>query len=90
MPPIGVILTEDQDGKDAKVVAVPQATVSQEFSKINDILDLSTLFSETRACYKTSQRYGTWQICEGCQMGGKDCSRANYIAGNREKSTGKV
>ena len=42
--PIGVILTEDQDGKDAKIVAVPQATVSQEFSKINDILDLSTFF----------------------------------------------
>lgn len=42
--PIGVILTEDQDGKDAKIVAVPQATVSQEFGKINDILDLGTFF----------------------------------------------
>jgi inorganic pyrophosphatase len=40
--PIGVILTEDQDGKDAKVVAVPQNTVSQEFGKIYDILDLTT------------------------------------------------
>jgi inorganic pyrophosphatase len=27
--PVGVILTEDQDGKDAKIVAVPQTTVSR-------------------------------------------------------------
>jgi inorganic pyrophosphatase len=42
--PVGVILTEDQDGKDAKIVAVPQTTVSQEFGKINDIQDLNTFF----------------------------------------------
>jgi inorganic pyrophosphatase len=42
--PIGVILTDDQDGKDAKIVAVPQNMVSQELSKINDILDLGTFF----------------------------------------------
>jgi inorganic pyrophosphatase len=40
--PVGVILTEDQDGKDAKIVAVPQNAVSQEFGKINDILDPGT------------------------------------------------
>jgi inorganic pyrophosphatase len=28
--------------KDAKIVAVPQTTVSLEFGKINDILDLTT------------------------------------------------
>ena len=44
--PIGVILTEDQDGKDAKIVAVPQTKVSQEFGKINDILDLTSFFRE--------------------------------------------
>jgi inorganic pyrophosphatase len=42
--PIGVIITEDQDGKDAKIIAVPVATVSQEFGKINDIRDLTTFF----------------------------------------------
>jgi inorganic pyrophosphatase len=44
--PIGVILTEDQEGKDAKIVAVPQTKVSQEFGKINDILDLTSFFRE--------------------------------------------
>jgi inorganic pyrophosphatase len=44
--PIGVILTEDQDGKDTKIVAVPHTKVSQEFSKINDILDLTSFFRE--------------------------------------------
>jgi inorganic pyrophosphatase len=42
--PIGVILTDDQDGKDAKIIAVPEATVSQEFGKVDDILDLDTFF----------------------------------------------
>jgi inorganic pyrophosphatase len=42
--PIGVILTEDQDGKDAKIIAVPAAAVSQEFGNINDIRDLTTFF----------------------------------------------
>jgi inorganic pyrophosphatase len=44
--PIGVILTEDQDGKDAKIIAVPQTKVSQEFGKINDIHDLTSFFRE--------------------------------------------
>jgi inorganic pyrophosphatase len=30
--------------KDAKIIAVPVATVSQEFGKINDIRDLTTFF----------------------------------------------
>jgi inorganic pyrophosphatase len=42
--PIGVILTEDQDGKDAKIIAVPQTAVSIEFGKINDIVNLNTFF----------------------------------------------
>jgi inorganic pyrophosphatase len=42
--PIGVIITEDQDGNDAKIIAVPQTAVSQEFGKINDIVDLTTFF----------------------------------------------
>ena len=42
--PIGIILTEDQDGKDSKIIAVPQTAVSKEFGKINDIIDLNTFF----------------------------------------------
>lgn len=44
--PIGVILTEDQDGKDAKIIAVPQTKISQEFGEINDIIDLTSFFRE--------------------------------------------
>jgi inorganic pyrophosphatase len=83
--PIGVILTEDQDGKDTKIVAVPHTKVSQEFGKINNILDLTLFFRETRAFYKTSQGHGIWQVCKSSQMGRKKHCRANYIAGNREK-----
>ena len=32
--------------KDAKIVAVPQTKVSQEFGKINDIIDLTSFFRE--------------------------------------------
>jgi inorganic pyrophosphatase len=42
--PIGVILPEDQDGNDSKIVAVQQTKVSPEFSKINDVIDLPTFF----------------------------------------------
>jgi inorganic pyrophosphatase len=42
--PIGVIITEDQDGKDAKIIAVPVDTVSKEFGRIDDIVDLNTFF----------------------------------------------
>jgi inorganic pyrophosphatase len=42
--PIGVILTEDQDGNDMKIVAVPQTKVSPEFSNINDVIDLPVFF----------------------------------------------
>lgn len=44
--PIGVILTEDQEGNDSKIVAVPQTKVSPEFSKINDVIDLPTIFRD--------------------------------------------
>ena len=44
--PIGVILTEDQDGNDLKIVAVPQIKVSPEFSKIKDIIDLPAFFRD--------------------------------------------
>lgn len=44
--PIGVILTEDQDGKDAKIIAIPHSKVTQEFGKINDILDLTSFSRE--------------------------------------------
>ena len=44
--PIGVILTEDQDGNDSKIVAVPQTKVSPEFSKIKDVIDLPAIFRD--------------------------------------------
>ena len=37
--PIGVLLTEDQDGKDSKIIAVP--TQDEEFSDIHDIKDIT-------------------------------------------------
>jgi inorganic pyrophosphatase len=37
--PIGVLLTEDQDGRDSKIIAVP--TQDEEFSDINDIKDIT-------------------------------------------------
>jgi inorganic pyrophosphatase len=44
--PIGVILTEDQDGNDSKIIAVPQTKVSPEFSKIKDVIDLPVFFRD--------------------------------------------
>ena len=44
--PIGVIITEDQDGNDSKIVAVPQTKVSPEFSKIHDVIGLPTFFRD--------------------------------------------
>ena len=37
--PIGVILTEDQDGRDSKIIAVPAK--DEEFSDIRDIKDIT-------------------------------------------------
>ena len=44
--PIGVIFTEDQEGNDSKIVAVPQTKVSPEFSNIKDIIDLPAFFRD--------------------------------------------
>ncbi len=38
--PIGVLLTEDEEGPDAKIVAVPKEKVDPRFTDINDIDDL--------------------------------------------------
>lgn len=38
--PIGVLWTEDEKGKDAKIIAVPVPSVDARFSKVNDISDL--------------------------------------------------
>lgn len=37
--PIGVLLTEDQDGKDSKIIAVP--TNDEQFSGVQDIKDIT-------------------------------------------------
>jgi inorganic pyrophosphatase len=38
--PIGAVLTQDQDGIDSKIIAVPAAKVDPSFSDINDINDI--------------------------------------------------
>ena len=44
--PIGAILTEDQDGNDVKIIAVPLTMISLEFDKVNNIYDLPVFFRE--------------------------------------------
>lgn len=38
--PVGVVLTQDQDGTDSKVIAVPVAKVDPSFSNIDDMNDI--------------------------------------------------
>jgi inorganic pyrophosphatase len=38
--PIGVLLTEDEEGQDSKVIATPVSKIDPSFSKIDDIKDL--------------------------------------------------
>jgi inorganic pyrophosphatase len=38
--PIGVLLTEDEEGQDSKVIATPVSKIDPTFSKIDDIKDL--------------------------------------------------
>jgi inorganic pyrophosphatase len=38
--PIGVLLTEDEEGQDSKVIATPVPKIDPTFSKIDDIKDL--------------------------------------------------
>jgi inorganic pyrophosphatase len=42
--PLGVILTEDQDGRDNKVIAVPENRVDPEFANIKTISDIPLQF----------------------------------------------
>lgn len=38
--PVGVVLTQDQDGTDSKVIAVPVTKVDPSFSNIDDMIDI--------------------------------------------------
>jgi inorganic pyrophosphatase len=38
--PVGVVLTQDQDGTDSKIIAVPATSVDPSFSNIDDIDDI--------------------------------------------------
>jgi inorganic pyrophosphatase len=38
--PIGVLLTEDEEGQDSKVIATPLPKIDPTFSKIGDVKDL--------------------------------------------------
>ncbi len=40
--PVGVLITEDEEGQDAKVVAVPVSKVDPSFSNVNDIDSVPT------------------------------------------------
>ena len=38
--PIGVLLTEDEEGKDSKIIAVPNTKLDPSFSTVTDISDI--------------------------------------------------
>jgi inorganic pyrophosphatase len=38
--PIGVLLTEDEEGQDSKVIATPISKIDPTYSKVNDIKDI--------------------------------------------------
>ncbi len=40
--PIGVLLTEDEEGPDAKVIGVPISKIDPSFSSVSDINDVPT------------------------------------------------
>ena len=40
--PVGVVLSEDQEGTDSKIIAVPATKVDPSFSNIDDIEDMPT------------------------------------------------
>ncbi len=44
--PIGVLLTEDEKGKDAKIVAVPISKIDPTWDKVKDINDLPAIIKE--------------------------------------------
>lgn len=44
--PIGILRMTDESGKDAKIIAVPDTTLSKEYDNIQDIDDLSVLLKE--------------------------------------------
>ncbi len=44
--PIGVLLTEDEKGKDAKIVAVPVSKIDPAWDKVKDINDLPAIIKD--------------------------------------------
>ncbi len=44
--PIGVLITEDEEGLDRKIIAVPHEKIDPRFAKINDINDLPEIIRE--------------------------------------------
>jgi inorganic pyrophosphatase len=40
--PVGVVLSQDQEGTDSKIIAVPATKVDPSFSNIDDIEDMPT------------------------------------------------
>ncbi len=44
--PIGVLLTEDEEGPDAKVIAVPTSKVDPKYSGVNDIDDIPKILRD--------------------------------------------
>jgi inorganic pyrophosphatase len=38
--PVGVLLTEDEEGQDAKIIAIPISKIDPSFSSINDVNDI--------------------------------------------------
>ncbi|QCI15780.1 inorganic diphosphatase [Buchnera aphidicola] len=44
--PIGILKMRDESGDDAKIIAVPNSKITQEYQNINDISDLSELLKK--------------------------------------------
>jgi inorganic pyrophosphatase len=38
--PVGVLLTEDEEGQDSKIIAIPISKIDSSFSSINDVNDI--------------------------------------------------
>lgn len=44
--PVGILKMQDESGEDAKIIAVPNNKISEEYKNINDISDISILLKK--------------------------------------------
>ena len=77
--PIGMLEMEDEEGQDAKIIAVPVAKVDPFYAHINDILDID---EPTRL--KIKHLFDTYKLLEN----GKWVKTGNYLP--REKALAEI